>query len=50
MYRLEPLIVSSYACSDPQNIPEITTPARAFESRGGPNDWAYRSTMINRDD
>ncbi|KAL1963315.1 hypothetical protein VTN77DRAFT_8436 [Rasamsonia byssochlamydoides] len=35
---------------DPQNIPEITTPARAFENRGGPNDWAYKSTLINRKD
>ncbi|KAL1989041.1 hypothetical protein VTN96DRAFT_5804 [Rasamsonia emersonii] len=35
---------------DPQNIPEITTLARAFENHGGPNDWAYKSTMINRDD
>ncbi|KAL2824251.1 hypothetical protein BDW59DRAFT_172986 [Aspergillus cavernicola] len=32
------------------NIPEITTPARAFETRGGPNDRAYKTTLINRPD
>lgn len=36
--------------SDPENIAEITTPARAFECRNGPNDWKYKATMIDRED
>lgn len=35
---------------DPEKIPEITTPARAFESRNGPNDWKYKATLIDRPD
>jgi hypothetical protein len=26
----------------------ITTPARAFETRGSEYDWAYKTTMIDR--
>jgi choline dehydrogenase len=29
-------------------IPEITTPARAFELRGSEHDWGYKTTMIDR--
>ncbi|KAJ6014840.1 hypothetical protein N7540_009431 [Penicillium herquei] len=35
---------------DPEKIAEITTPARAFESRNGPNDWKYKATLIDRPD
>lgn len=28
----------------------ITTPARAFETRGSQYDWAYKTTMIDRPD
>ncbi|KAK5711639.1 hypothetical protein LTS12_027936, partial [Elasticomyces elasticus] len=35
---------------DPEKIEEITTPARAFECRNGPNDWKYKFTMIDRPD
>lgn len=35
---------------DPENIAEITTPARAFETRNGPNDWKYKTTFIDRPD
>jgi choline dehydrogenase len=31
-------------------IPEITTPARAFELRGSALDWKYKTTMIDRPD
>lgn len=31
-------------------IPEITTPARAFELRGSQWDWKYKTTMIDRPD
>lgn len=36
--------------SDPEKIETITTPARAFECRDGPNDWKYKFTMIDRPD
>jgi choline dehydrogenase len=29
-------------------IPEISTPARAFELRGSQYDWGYKSTLIDR--
>ncbi|KAJ5769566.1 oxidoreductase [Penicillium odoratum] len=35
---------------DPEKIAEITTPARAFETRNGPQDWKYKSTLIDRPD
>lgn len=36
--------------SDPEKIEQIYTPARAFECRNGPNDWKYKSTLIDRPD
>src|ERR1700712_5140017 len=33
---------------NPQDIPIITTPARAFETRGSEYDWGYKTTMIDR--
>ncbi|KAF2401883.1 alcohol oxidase [Trichodelitschia bisporula] len=33
---------------NPAEIPEITTPARAFELRGSEYDWAYKCTLIDR--
>ncbi|KAG4034945.1 hypothetical protein MFRU_002g02940 [Monilinia fructicola] len=33
-----------------KDIPEIQTPARAFEFRGSQYDWAYKTTMIDRED
>ncbi|CZR62779.1 probable alcohol dehydrogenase [Phialocephala subalpina] len=35
---------------NPRQIPEITTPARAFELRDSNYDWAYKTTMIDRPD
>lgn len=37
-------------CSNPQEIENITTPAKAFDLRGSQYDWAYKTTMIKRDD
>ncbi|KAH8668127.1 hypothetical protein BGZ60DRAFT_43938 [Tricladium varicosporioides] len=33
---------------NPREVPLITTPARAFETRGSEYDWAYKTTMIDR--
>ncbi|KAJ6439401.1 flotillin domain-containing protein [Purpureocillium lavendulum] len=35
---------------NPDQVPEITTPSQAFGLRGSKHDWAYKSTMIKRDD
>ena len=34
--------------SNPADVPEITTPARAFELRSSQYDWAYKTTLIDR--
>lgn len=34
--------------SNTSEIPEVTTPARAFELRGSEYDWGYKTTMIDR--
>ncbi|CAM1500631.1 Fc.00g097930.m01.CDS01 [Cosmosporella sp. VM-42] len=33
---------------NPKDIEAITTPARAFELRGGKHDWSYKTTLIDR--
>jgi choline dehydrogenase-like flavoprotein len=33
---------------NPSEIPEISTPARAFELRGSEYDWGYKTTLIDR--
>lgn len=35
---------------NPDEIEEITTPSKAFSLRGSKHDWAYKSTMVKRDD
>lgn len=35
---------------NPDQVDEITTPTKAFGLRGSKHDWAYKSTMIKRDD
>ncbi|KAJ5272989.1 hypothetical protein N7478_008114 [Penicillium angulare] len=47
--KVSVLIIES-GRGDPEKVPEITTPARAFESRNGPNDWKYKATLIDRPD
>jgi len=44
------VLVVEAGISNPQEIPEITTPARAFELRGSQYDWSYKTTMIARPD
>ncbi|CAK7233900.1 hypothetical protein SCUCBS95973_008752 [Sporothrix curviconia] len=34
---------------NPENVPDIMTPAKAMELRGGVYDWAYKTTMVKRD-
>ncbi|KAG4437925.1 hypothetical protein IFR05_006595 [Cadophora sp. M221] len=35
---------------NPREIPDITTPAKAFDLRGSQYDWAYKTTMVDRPD
>ncbi|CAK7213561.1 hypothetical protein SBRCBS47491_001844 [Sporothrix bragantina] len=35
---------------NPENVPDIMTPAMAMELRGSEFDWAYKTTMVKRDD
>ncbi|KAI3058670.1 CAZyme family AA3 [Aspergillus niger] len=44
------LLVVEAGRGDPEKIETITTPARAFECRDGPEDWKYKFTMIDRPD
>jgi choline dehydrogenase len=37
-----------FLARNPREIPEITTPARAFELRDSEYDWAYKTTFIDR--
>jgi choline dehydrogenase len=38
------------ASSNPQDIENVTTPARAFDLRGSQYDRGYKTTMIKRED
>ncbi|KAI1612173.1 glucose-methanol-choline oxidoreductase [Exophiala viscosa] len=44
------ILVVEAGLNNTDEIPEITTPARAFELRGSPWDWQYKTTMIDRPD
>ncbi|KAH8655222.1 hypothetical protein BX600DRAFT_67027 [Xylariales sp. PMI_506] len=42
------VLVVEAGVGNPKDIPEITTPARAFSLRGSKHDWGYKTTMIDR--
>lgn len=42
------ILVIEAGKGNPREVPLITTPARAFETRGSEYDWAYKTTMIDR--
>lgn len=44
------ILVVEAGIPNPDQIEEITTPAKAFNLRGSKYDWAYKTTMIKRDD
>ncbi|KFY71259.1 hypothetical protein V499_08551 [Pseudogymnoascus sp. VKM F-103] len=44
------VLVIEAGVSNPEEIDDITTPAKAFDLRGSKYDWAYKTTMIKRDD
>ncbi|KAJ5095195.1 hypothetical protein N7532_007486 [Penicillium argentinense] len=44
------ILVVEAGISNPGQIEEITTPFKTFNLRGSKYDWAYKTTMIKRDD
>ncbi|KAF5691009.1 alcohol oxidase, partial [Fusarium denticulatum] len=40
------ILIIEAGIPNPHQIPEITTPSKAFNRRGSKHDWAYKSTMI----
>lgn len=44
------ILVVEAGVGNPEDIEDIMTPMAAMDLRGGPHDWAYKTTMIKRDD
>ena len=44
------ILVVEAGTGEPEKVNEITTPASAMELRGSDYDWAYKSTLVRRDD
>ncbi|KXG53464.1 Glucose-methanol-choline oxidoreductase [Penicillium griseofulvum] len=44
------ILVIEAGIGNPNDIPEITTPARAFELRNSKYDWSYQTTFVDRSD
>ncbi|KAI8713774.1 hypothetical protein NCS52_01223000 [Fusarium sp. LHS14.1] len=44
------VLVVEAGIGNPQDIHEITTPSSAMGLRGSKHDWAYKTTMVKRDD
>lgn len=42
------VLVIEAGAGNPREVDPITTPARAFELRDSPWDWAYKTTMVDR--
>ncbi|CAI7584773.1 unnamed protein product [Penicillium crustosum] len=44
------ILVIEAGIGDPDDIPTITTPARAFELRNSKYDWSYQTTFVDKPD
>ncbi|KAF9994541.1 hypothetical protein BGZ79_000697, partial [Entomortierella chlamydospora] len=44
------ILIVEAGVDNPSEIPEITTPSNAMNLRSSKYDWAYKTTMIKRDD
>lgn len=44
------ILVIEAGVGNPEELPEITTPSNAMNLRGSAHDWAYKTTMVRRDD
>ncbi|CAJ2511887.1 Uu.00g075120.m01.CDS01 [Anthostomella pinea] len=47
--KLSTLVIEA-GIGNPGSVAAITTPARAFELRGGRHDWCYKTGMIDREE
>jgi choline dehydrogenase len=44
------VLVIEAGAGNPTEIPEVMTPSAAMSLRGSSYDWAYKATMVKRDD
>lgn len=44
------ILIVEAGIGDPEKVPEIITPSSAMSLRGSEHDWAYKTTMVKRDD
>ncbi|PYH88181.1 alcohol oxidase [Aspergillus ellipticus CBS 707.79] len=44
------VLIVEAGIGNPQEVPEITTPSSAMDLRGSQYDWAYKTTLVKRDD
>jgi choline dehydrogenase-like flavoprotein len=44
------ILIVEAGVANPHQIPEITTPSEAMGLRSSQHDWAYKTTMVKRDD
>jgi choline dehydrogenase-like flavoprotein len=44
------ILIVEAGVGDPENVPDIITPAKAMDLRGSEHDWAYKTTLVKRDD
>lgn len=44
------ILIVEAGIGNPEDIPEITTPSKAMSLRSSAHDWAYKTTIIKRED
>ncbi|RVD84080.1 uncharacterized protein DFL_005848 [Arthrobotrys flagrans] len=44
------ILIVEAGVGNPEQIEEIMTPSNAMNLRGSKHDWAYKTTMVKRDD
>ncbi|KAJ5703706.1 hypothetical protein N7493_011631 [Penicillium malachiteum] len=44
------ILIVEAGIGNPQDVADVTTPARAMDLRNSDHDWAYKTTMVKRDD
>ncbi|KAE8376937.1 hypothetical protein BDV26DRAFT_305187 [Aspergillus bertholletiae] len=44
------VLIVEAGIGNPEDVPEIITPSSAMDLRNSPYDWAYKTTMVRRDD
>lgn len=44
------ILIVEAGIGNPEDVAEVTTPSSAMDLRGSEHDWAYKTTMVKRDD